>query len=46
MTPGKAATVVPAAGAAAGAELYVAPDGKAGNPGTKEKPFATLEAAR
>ncbi len=28
------------------AEFYVAPDGKDGNPGTKEKPFATVEAAR
>ena len=26
--------------------FYVAPDGKDGNPGTKEKPFATVEAAR
>lgn len=31
---------------AGAAEFYVAPDGKDGNPGTKEKPFATLEAAR
>lgn len=27
-------------------DFYVAPDGKDGNPGTKEKPFATVEAAR
>jgi hypothetical protein len=31
---------------ATGAEFYVAPDGKDGNPGTKEQPFATVEAAR
>ena len=34
------------AGAAAGAEFYVAPDGRDANPGTKEEPFATVEAAR
>jgi hypothetical protein len=28
------------------AEIYVAPDGSDSNPGTKEKPFATLVAAR
>jgi hypothetical protein len=27
-------------------DFYVAPDGKAGNPGTQEKPFATVTAAR
>jgi len=31
---------------ATGAEFYVAPDGSDANPGTKRKPFATLEAAR
>jgi len=30
----------------AGAELFVSPSGDDANPGTKEKPFATLEAAR
>jgi hypothetical protein len=34
------------AGSAAGAEFYVAPDGRDTGPGTKGKPFATLEAAR
>ena len=29
-----------------GVELYVAPDGNDGNPGTKEKPFASLAKAR
>ena len=31
---------------AEGISLFVAPDGTAGNPGTKEQPFATLEQAR
>ena len=30
----------------AGAELFISPSGDDANPGTKEKPFATLEAAR
>jgi hypothetical protein len=29
-----------------GAELYVAPNGSDANPGTRERPFATLERAR
>ena len=32
--------------ATAAAEFYVAPDGNDGNPGTKERPFATLARAR
>lgn len=32
--------------AATGAEFYVAPDGRDTNPGTRSKPFATLERAR
>ena len=32
--------------ASQGAEFYVAPGGKDGNPGTREQPLATLEAAR
>lgn len=35
-----------AAWAAAGSELYVAVDGADANPGTREKPLATLEGAR
>ncbi len=31
---------------ACGVELYVAPDGNDGNPGTKEKPFASITRAR
>jgi len=33
-------------GAASPATLYVAPDGNDANPGTKDRPFATLERAR
>ncbi len=33
-------------GVAARADVYVSPDGSDGNPGTKRKPFATLERAR
>lgn len=35
-----------ASSSAAGAEFYVAPAGRDDNPGTAEKPFATLERAR
>jgi len=37
---------IPVAGAGLGTELFVAPNGNDGNPGTLEKPFATLERAR
>ncbi len=37
---------VPAAAAAAGPALYVAPDGSDNNPGSMEKPFATIAKAR
>ena len=37
---------LPAALAASAAEIFVAPDGNDRNPGTREQPLATLEAAR
>lgn len=48
MTPCPFAAIVLFAlvGAATAGEFYVASDGKDGNPGTKEQPLATLEAAR
>jgi len=41
-----AAMFVLACHAAAAATLYVAPDGKDSNPGTEDRPFATLQRAR
>lgn len=38
--------LVTLAGVAGASEFYVAADGKAENPGTRERPLATLEAAR
>jgi hypothetical protein len=41
-----AACCLPSGTPVFGAEFYVAPGGKDGNPGTKDRPLATLEAAR